>query len=99
MTSLTLSLRALQLAERSRPSATPWMSRSVEIAVRQGVRLNRLIGDLLDVSRIESGRFPIDRSDVDLGALVRDVFVPPTDGCRHGRQPARSGSPCAPWRL
>jgi signal transduction histidine kinase len=74
MTSLTLSLRTLQRALRPGQS-TPLevMNQAVDLVSRQGVRLNRLIGDLLDVSRIESGRFPLDRSGVDLGAIVRDV--------------------------
>ncbi len=49
-------------------------------------RLNSLINDLLDVSRIRAGRFLLDRSDVDLGALVRDV----ADRCAPALKTAQS---------
>lgn len=35
-------------------------------------RMVRLIGDFLNVSRLQTGKFVIDRKDVDLAALVRD---------------------------
>ncbi len=74
MTPLTLSLKTLQRWERSGKSALPpAMSQSLELAVRQGVRLNRLIGDLLAISRMETGRPALDLSEVDLGAIVREV--------------------------
>ncbi len=74
MTSLTLSLRTLQRAERSaKPDLPDVMSQSVELAARQGKRLNRLIGDLLDVSRIEAAWLPLTLSEVELGSIVRDV--------------------------
>jgi predicted ATPase/signal transduction histidine kinase/tRNA A-37 threonylcarbamoyl transferase component Bud32 len=74
MTSLTLSLRTLQRAERSaKPDLPDVMSQSVELAARQGKRLNRLIGDLLDVSRIEASWLPLTLSEVELGSVVRDV--------------------------
>ncbi len=70
VTSLRLSLQALQRGELLGQLA---MSRSVGIAARQGERLNRLVEDLLDVSRIETGRFPLDIGDVELRAVARDV--------------------------
>ncbi len=47
--------------------------RSVRIVVDQAQRLNRMITALLDVSRIQSGRFSIEPVPMDLGALVRRV--------------------------
>jgi signal transduction histidine kinase len=74
MTSLTISLRTLQRAEEAGGCANPaLMSQSVELAARQGARLNRLIGDLLEVSRIEADRLSIKPDPLELGALVRDV--------------------------
>lgn len=74
MTSLTLALQLMQesapAAELSEPSTK---SRLVELALRQGERLNRLIEDLLDVSRIETGELPLDLAEVDLAAVVRDA--------------------------
>ncbi|WNG17172.1 ATP-binding protein [Cystobacter fuscus] len=40
---------------------------------RQVDRLTRLIGDMLDVSRLRSGRFSLRRAPMDLGALSREV--------------------------
>jgi signal transduction histidine kinase len=74
MTSLTISLKTLQRAEQSGGFATPAvMSQLVELALRQGTRLNRLIDDLLDVSRIGTGGPALDLSDVELGAIVGRV--------------------------
>ncbi len=74
VTSLRLSLQTLQRAERMSEKDTEVMSRSVGLAARQGQRLNRLVDDLLDVSRIETtGPLPLDLRDVELGAIVRDV--------------------------
>jgi len=41
--------------------------------VQAADRMNRLIGDLLDVSRLEAGRFPIECEPVDVPALVREA--------------------------
>ncbi len=74
MTSLTMSLKTLQRAEQSDGSASPAVrSQSLELAARQGARLNRLIGDLLDVSRIETRSLPLDLETVELEAIVREV--------------------------
>jgi signal transduction histidine kinase len=74
MTSLTISLKTLQRAERSGRSANAAeVSQSVELASRQGTRLNRLIGDILDISRIETRSLSLERTQVELGAIVRDV--------------------------
>lgn len=43
------------------------------MARRQMERLNRLISEMLDVSRIEAGRLTLEREDVDLGELVCEV--------------------------
>jgi signal transduction histidine kinase len=40
---------------------------------RQVARLEQLVGNLLDVTRITGGSFVLDRSEVDLAELVRDV--------------------------
>lgn len=42
-------------------------------ARKQATRLEKLIGDLLDVSRITGGRLALEPEEVDLDALVRDV--------------------------
>lgn len=45
----------------------------LKILLRQVERLNELIDGLLDVSRIQNGRFVVDPSDVDVAALLRDT--------------------------
>jgi PAS domain S-box-containing protein len=42
------------------------------IMAKQVTRLERLISDLLEVSRIEAGHLPLETSDIDLTALVSD---------------------------
>jgi signal transduction histidine kinase len=74
VTSLRLSLQTLQRAERMGEKVdAELMSRLVGLAACQGERLNRLVGELLDVSRIAIGPLPLDLRDVQLGAIVRDV--------------------------
>ncbi len=71
---LMLSLESL-VHSRSRAQAASRRStdRLVDLLVRQGKRLVRLSGDLLDVSRIEACRFSLELEEVDLAALVADV--------------------------
>jgi len=47
--------------------------RTIQIVVSQAQRLNKMITALLDVSRIQTGRFSIDPAPMDLAALVRRV--------------------------
>ena len=74
ITSLMLSIDAM------RPSRGPRkvldaaaMNRLVDLVSRQGRRLIRLVGDLLDVSRIETGRLALEITDVELASVVRDA--------------------------
>ena len=46
------------------------MQTLTETTLRQGGRLNRLVQELLDTSRIQAGRFELHRQPVDLAALV-----------------------------
>jgi two-component system phosphate regulon sensor histidine kinase PhoR len=46
---------------------------AVETIVRQTNRLNRLVGDLLDASRLEAGRLELRRTEIDLVSRVRGV--------------------------
>lgn len=48
-------------------------TRSIGIIVDQARRLNRMITALLDVSRIQGGRFSIEPAPMELGSLVRRV--------------------------
>ncbi len=44
-------------------------------ASRQVARLERSVDELLDVARLSSGRIPIERTEVDLVVIVRDVVA------------------------
>jgi signal transduction histidine kinase len=61
-----------QLAEgRGEPNA----SRALRIISRQIDRLVRMVGDLLDVHRLESGQLELNRSEFDLAALLEEVRI------------------------
>ncbi|MDQ0726261.1 ATP-binding protein [Microbacterium sp. W4I20] len=47
----------------------------VGIIERNAQRLLNLVGDLLFTAQVESGRFPLDRSDTDLAELVRSAVA------------------------
>jgi predicted ATPase/signal transduction histidine kinase len=74
LTSLMLSLQSLLKfpAERRLESAT--MNSFFQLMVRQGSRLTRLVGELLDVSRIQANMLLLQLEEgVDLVEIVQDV--------------------------
>jgi signal transduction histidine kinase len=74
ITSLTLALQSLRRAAPSgRPLDPRAMDKLLDLSLRQGTRLTRLINDLLDVSRIDAGRLQLDLAAVELRALGREV--------------------------
>lgn len=76
MTSLGLSLQSLLRATRSeKPTDRKATEDLLLRACRQNDRMNRLIEELLDVSRFDAGRISLAPVEVELGALVRDVVV------------------------
>jgi PAS domain S-box-containing protein len=82
----------LRRSERER-SLNERDSRSLQLVVDQAHRLNRMIGALLDLSRLQAGQLSIERALVDIGALIQRVveeaqtglerhklaFIPPDD--------------------
>jgi PAS domain S-box-containing protein len=62
----------LRRSERER-SLNERDSRSLRLVVDQAHRLNRMIGALLDLSRLQAGQLSIERAPLDLGALVQRV--------------------------
>jgi signal transduction histidine kinase len=71
VTSLQLAVQSL-LAVGDEPGAG-FLRQALESAERQTRRLSRLLGALLDVSRVQAGWLELQRDDVDLVALARDV--------------------------
>ncbi len=58
--------------KRKGPEPERRKSRSSEVILRAANRMNRLIGDLLDVSLIEAGQLGIERGRLSAGQLVAD---------------------------
>ncbi|MGZ3480127.1 MAG: PAS domain-containing sensor histidine kinase [Myxococcaceae bacterium] len=86
-----LSLKLDMLAREARAELpSPFAARVLgytDATRRQVTRLSGLVSDLLDVSRIASGRFDVEREPVDLAAVVREVVT------RFEPQAHRAGSP------
>jgi signal transduction histidine kinase len=47
---------------------------TLQVMLQQSERLSRLVDQLLDLSRLESGDIPLDRESLDLGPLVSEVL-------------------------
>ncbi|WP_404372332.1 ATP-binding protein [Corallococcus coralloides] len=75
LTPLSLKLQALSRAVKSHPDSplAPVIQAHVETGHRQVRRLTELMNDLLDVSRISAGTFRLQREDVDVAEVVREV--------------------------
>ncbi|XHF22538.1 HAMP domain-containing histidine kinase [Corallococcus interemptor] len=75
LTPLKATLDLLIRQSESGAGPTPERRRAAfERLSRQVDRLTRLIGDMLDVSRLQSGRFALTVAPMDLTALARDVM-------------------------
>ncbi|MDB4980128.1 MAG: Signal transduction histidine kinase CheA [Myxococcales bacterium] len=76
LTSLILSLQALERRPwGAQPLASLIDTRRIAQSARQAERLDRLISDLLDVSRLEAGQLTLTRAPVNLGELAREVVA------------------------
>jgi len=76
-TPLTALLGQAQLFQRRaqrEASLSARDQRSLDVVVAQAQRLNSLIAELLDVSRIEHGRLALERAPLDLNLLVARVI-------------------------
>lgn len=74
---------------RLAPASLPSTQQTHAIMERQLAHLTRLIDDLLDVSRISSGKFEIRKEAVDLRAVLEDaldVSKPYVESCGHTLQ-------------
>src|SRR6185295_5223091 len=66
-----MRLWASLLTKRPDPDTVARAARQIELNI---AAQSRLSGDLVDVSRIESGRLELERTRIDLAALVERVF-------------------------
>lgn len=83
-------LNALQLMlgklRRSPPADAAKLSESLAAAMRYTQRLGRLLHNLLDLSRLSSGKLELEVGEVDLAELVHDAVA------RYADQAAEAGS-------
>ena len=74
LTSLSLQIQLLARALSSGTDrASDRMLETANAAVRQAQKLSRLVNQLLDVSRITAGRLHLEREQIDLCQLAREV--------------------------
>lgn len=75
LTPLMLQVTTLreQASHAREPIAPEWLARQLAPAERAGARLGRLVDELLDVSRAIVSPMEIDRQEVDVAQLVREV--------------------------
>jgi signal transduction histidine kinase len=75
LTPLALRLQSLSQEAASQPDSplAHRVSSYISAANKQLKRLSRLIADLLDVSRMASGKVLLELAPVDLGAVIRNV--------------------------
>jgi|SRR6185312_3944956 len=75
LTSLKLQVQGLLMMPPASldQSDAARFKQTLEVVDRQVIRLDKLIGNLLDVSRIAAGRLVIDPTETDLSTLVQEV--------------------------
>ncbi|MDI1480160.1 MASE1 domain-containing protein [Polyangium sp. y55x31] len=74
LTALSLKLQALCRSLQTDPDLAAKIAPALDVALRQTRRLNTLVDELLDVSRITQGRLELRLDeDVDLSAVAEDV--------------------------
>jgi signal transduction histidine kinase len=87
LAALLLQVSGLARALRREPQQDPArLIDRLDKAAASGARLEKLIDELLDISRITSGRLHIEPDEVDLAATLRDVAA------RFADESARAGS-------
>jgi PAS domain S-box-containing protein len=76
LTSLLGFAEALgRLYERGRVPETELLRQALQTIARQSQKINGLVNQLLDVSRIEAGRLQIERKQTDLISIIRAVVA------------------------
>ncbi len=75
ITALKMGLQSSLIRLQSAQETSPAVLHSLAVADRQVDRLQLLVDQLLDVSRIRAGRLELERGEVDLQALVKDVIA------------------------
>lgn len=86
ITTLLFQTSALRLLWRDAKEAIPLDSLAPKLALleRQSARLSRLVGELLDVSRLVSGQLNLDHEPFDLAEVAREVVMKLQENPEHG---------------
>jgi PAS domain S-box-containing protein len=71
--SLMLALQMLSPTENHPPTPPDVAARMIDLAIRQVQRLAKLVGSLLDVTRVDAGTLKLAPETFDLGAVVAEV--------------------------
>jgi signal transduction histidine kinase len=58
--------------------------RSLAVIAEEGLRLERLVGDVLDLAKLDARRFALLREEVDMRALVERAYAAFAEGARAG---------------
>lgn len=90
----TILRRAAQLTRDD--EARQWLEQRLATLQRQGERLNRLVDELLDISRLARGRLQLNLETVELAAVVNEVVATlhsQGEMDRHGAQVSVSVEP------
>lgn len=72
---MAMAQLALRRLERQREVDLEQVGRALELIEQQSDKLGRLVGQLLDVSRIEAGQFAISPEPTDLARLVENAVA------------------------
>lgn len=89
LAALLIHVQGLERSARDDAGVSPKIKQRLEKAAASGKRLEKLIVEMLDVSRVTAGRLKLEPGPVQLDELVREVVE------RFGEQAARSGSSIA----
>ncbi|MBC7544265.1 MAG: GAF domain-containing protein, partial [Candidatus Sericytochromatia bacterium] len=68
-------LRRYQKADTTGAPPPEWTYGKLSRIDAQAARLTKLVGELLDVSRLAAGRLPLEPEPLDLGELIADVIA------------------------
>jgi PAS domain S-box-containing protein len=96
LTALKLRIQSLQRSLRENET----QRRKIDGAARQCDRLERLIGDLLDVSRVTTGQFSLELATCDLHEIVEEAVERARDEANQAGSPielSASGSLMGEW--
>jgi signal transduction histidine kinase len=75
LTALELAVRTLRHVGRRGAAGEAQLQQALSSTQRQVVRLERLVESLLDVSRIQADKVPVELQPLELGALAREVVA------------------------